>query len=144
MRKLILPLLVMVVGLGSCNMANDDDYKNVADDMCNCVNKNVTGLSKEFKEIYSKYGAGDQATLEAKMQEYMMNDFEGAMKDMGQMEQVGAKIETCMKDSKKKYKELYTSDNEKEVQNKVLKELKDAKGCELSYALFSMGMKAGK
>ena len=95
MKKFILPLLVMTVALGSCNMANEDDYKNLATDMCDCVNKNVTGLSPEVRDIYVKY-AEDPNQMQTKMQEYYMNHMDAAAKDMAVMEKVGENIDNCV------------------------------------------------
>ena|SRR6218665_551298 len=142
MKKLILPLLVMTAALGSCNMANEDDYKNLATDMCDCVNKNVTGLSPEVRDIYVKY-AEDPNEMQTKMQEYYMNHMDAAAKDMAAMEKVGENIDKCVEKLEKKYEDLYTSDDKKEVENKIVKILATEKGCELTHALFTIASREG-
>lgn len=144
MKKIILPLVALTtLALGSCNMANDDDYKNLATDMCDCVNKNTKGLSPEMQDIFKNY-ANDPNMMQTKMQEYTMNNMEAAMKDMEKMEKIGTDIEACAKDLEKKYDNLYTADNEKEVEKKMIEILKKEKGCELTYALFQIASREGK
>src|SRR5688572_247474 len=87
MKKFILPLLALTIALGSCNMANDDDYKNLSKDMCDCVNKNSKGLSTGMRDAIIKSSA-DGADMEAMMQEQVMKNPEQGMKDVEAIMQV--------------------------------------------------------
>lgn len=143
MKKFILPLLVMTVALGSCNMANDDDYKNLSKDMCDCVNKNAKGMSDGMRDVLIKSGK-DGSNMEALMQEHMMKNPEQGMEDINALTKIGEGMDACVNDLEKKYKDIYTNDSEKEVQEKVIAILKAEKGCELTYALMQIGLREGK
>ena len=143
MKKFILPLLVMTVALGSCNMANDDDYKNLSKDMCDCVNKNGKDLSDGMRDVLIKSGK-DGSQMETLMQEHFMKDPAAAAQDISALEKIGTEMDACVADLEKKYDKIYTTDKEDEVKKKVLDILAKEKGCELTYALMQIGLREGK
>lgn len=140
MKKFILPLLGLTLALGSCNMANDDDYKNMAKDMCDCVNKHADGISDGMRDAIIN-SSKDGANMEAVVQAQVMKDPEQGMKDVEAIMAVAEGVDQCGKDIEKKYKDVYTSETEKEVQDKLIKVLEKEKGCEFTYALMKIGMK---
>jgi hypothetical protein len=142
MKKFILPLFVMTLALGSCNMANEDDYKNLAKDMCDCVNKHAAGLSDGMRETLIA-ASKDGADSEKLMGDQIMKDVEQGLKDQQALEKIGTEVETCISSLEKKYEDIYTDDTEAEIQKKIVAELKIAKGCELTHALIKISQKAG-
>lgn len=142
MKKFIFPLFIMTLTLGSCNMANDDDYKNLAKDMCDCVNKHATGLSDGMRNVLIESGkdGADGAKL---MEEYYKKDLEQGLKDQQALEKIGVESDECITNLQKKYADINTNDSEAEVQNKLIAELKKQKGCELTHALIKISQKAG-
>src|SRR3989344_6011342 len=102
MKKLFYILLAPVVlSLGACNMADDSDYENMANDICDCVNKNTDGISDG---------------IETANQEIAMEDPAQAMKDAEEMMGLQANMTKCGEDLEKKYEKVYSSDTEAEVQ----------------------------
>lgn len=140
MKKFILPLLGLTLALGSCNMANDDDYKNMAKDMCDCVNKHADGLSAGMREAIIA-SSKDGANMEAVVQAQVMKDPEQGMKDVEAIMAVAEGVEQCGKDIEKKYKDVYTDKTQTEVEKKLIDVLKAEKGCDFTYALMKIGMK---
>src|SRR3989338_4295504 len=120
MKKLFYILLAPVVlSLGACNMADDSDYENMANDICDCVNsgKNV----------------------ETAIQEIAMEDPAQAMKDAEEMMGLEAGMTKCGEDLEKKYENVYSSDTEAEVQKKLVETLKKNKSCAFTYAMYKLG-----
>lgn len=143
MKKFILPLFVIALTLGSCNMANDDDYDNLAKDMCDCVNKHATGLSDGMRQTLIA-ASKDGADSDKLMSDQIMKDVEQGMKDQQILIKISEEVGKCEEDLKKKYEDINTSDTEAVVQEKILKALKVQKGCELGYSLAAIGLKAEK
>jgi len=140
MKRFILPLLGLTLALGSCNMANDDDYKNMSKDMCDCVNKNSNGISAGMRDAIIK-ASKDGANMESLVQEQVMKDPEQGMKDVEAIMGLAEGMEKCGTDLETKYKDVYTNDTEKEVQDKLMKIIETEKGCEFTAALMKIGMK---
>jgi len=139
MKKLFYVLLCpIVLSLASCNIADDKDYENMAADFCGCVNKNTTGVSDGMKKAIEK-AVNDGKDLETAMTEHMSKDLTQGMKDAQAMTQLQVGIESCMNDLEKKYKNVYSSDTEEEVQNKLIKTLEASKDCGFTYAIFKLG-----
>src|SRR3989338_5563569 len=115
MKKLFYILLAPVVlSLGACNMADDSDYENMANDICDCVNKNTDGISEGMKTaIVDAVNSGKN--VETAIQEIAMEDPE------------------------KKYENVYSSDTEAEVQKKLVETLKKNKSCAFTYAMYKLG-----
>ena len=143
MKKFILPLLVLTLALGSCNMANDDDYKNLSKDLCDCVNTNAKDLSPAMREAIIKSDASGSG-IEQVMTEAMAKDPEQGMKDYTAIMTLVNGMGTCVKDLEKKYKDIYTNDSEAEMQKKLLEVFKQEKGCDLTYAIMKMGLEEQK
>ncbi|XOV66839.1 MAG: hypothetical protein ACFHU9_14530 [Fluviicola sp.] len=137
-KLLILPVLAMA--LFACNMASDEDYKNMAQDVCDCINKSAGGVSDKGMDIILDSG-GDQQKIMDGFQSYAMEDMAGATADMQAFEKFGSEAGTCIENLKDKYDDVYTSDNEEEVQDKMLEAMKGLKGCGDSYKLLDMSLK---
>lgn len=144
MKKLFLLLsLSSAVLVTSCNMASEADYNAMAKDMCDCVTKSSSGISDEMKNALVK-SEKDGTDMQQAMTEVMMKDMEKGMADAQAMIDLGQEMETCSKDLEKKYNEVYTTESQDVVIEKVLTALKAQKGCEFTYALMKMGAKEMK
>lgn len=145
MKKLLYPLagLALVVSVASCNMAGEEDYSALSKDMCDCVEKSTANMSDGMRTAVvdaSKNGKDFQASL----MEYMMKDPEAAQKDAEILGNMGTDLDKCGKDLETKYKDIYTNDTEKQVQDKLMKAMEKEKGCEFTYALMKIGMSMQK
>ncbi len=139
MKKLFYILIAPVVlSLGSCNMADDSDYENMATDICDCVNKNTGGISEGMKTaIVDAVNSGKD--VETAIQEVAMKDPAQAMKDAEEMMGLEAGMTKCGEDLEKKYENVYSSDSEAEVQKKLVETLKKNKSCAFTYAMYKLG-----
>ncbi|ASS49355.1 MAG: hypothetical protein A3D31_03475 [Candidatus Fluviicola riflensis] len=139
MKKLFYILLAPVVlSLGACNMADDSDYENMANDICDCVNKNTDGISEGMKTaIVDAVNSGKN--VETAIQEIAMEDPAQAMKDAEEMMGLEAGMTKCGEDLEKKYENVYSSDTEAEVQKKLVETLKKNKSCAFTYAMYKLG-----
>lgn len=139
MKKLFYFALPLALGLGACNMAGDEDYDNMANDICDCMNKNTASVSDGMKSaIIDAVSSGKNA--EQAMQEIAMKDPEQAMKDGQAMIDAGPKVETCITDLEKKYENVYSNETESEVEKRLLETLKKNKSCEWTYSLYKMSV----
>ncbi|MCR9172392.1 MAG: hypothetical protein NXI10_07880 [bacterium] len=137
-KLLILPVLSLI--LFSCGNTTEEDYKNMAQDSCDCVNKATAQLSPRMQDILNEFG-GDQARMESMMAEYAMEDQAAAMEDAQKFQ--GAVINdftTCLDGVQKKYSDKFTTDSDEEVQKKMLDILKDLDGCASSYGMVKMAI----
>lgn len=142
MKKLIYPIACLaLVAVSSCNMAGNDDYENLSNDMCACVNDASAGVSDEMKNTIVNAEKNGQ-DIQTAIGEMAAKNPEKAMADGTKMMEIGPKIEKCAKDLEVKYKDIYTTDNEKQVQEKLLETFKGNKGCEFTYALMKLGLSA--
>jgi uncharacterized protein YifE (UPF0438 family) len=120
-------------------MADEADYENMATDICDCVNKNTTGISDGMKNTFvdaMKNGKDFQAAVT----EYVMKNPEVGMKDAEAMTQLESGMESCMNDLEKKYDKVYSNETEEEVQKKLVAKLEENKDCSFTYAIVKLGM----
>lgn len=139
MKKLLYLALPVALGLGACNMAGDEDYDNMANDICDCMNKNTASVSDGMKTAIIDAVSSNKNPEQA-MQEIAMKDPEQAMKDGQAMIDAGPKVETCITDLEKKYENVYSNETESEVEKRLLETLKKNKSCEWTYALYKMSV----
>ncbi|GAB5416607.1 MAG: hypothetical protein Crog4KO_34310 [Crocinitomicaceae bacterium] len=141
MKKLfILPALAL--SLFACNVADDADYKALAKDACDCVNKSTDQLSPEMMQVIVD-SEGDETKLQELMAAYASENPMQAMQDAQAMQgSMVTDITTCMEGLEKKYDDVYSTDSEAEIQKKILDELKAMDDCKSSYAFMKMGMGA--
>jgi hypothetical protein len=141
MKKLLLLLAVSgTVLVTSCNTATDADYDAMAQDMCDCVNKSSTGISDNMKDAIIK-SEKDGTDMQAAVTEVMMKDLKTGMADAQAMQDLGTEMQDCSKDLEKKYDQVYTTETEDQVIEKLLNSLKAKQGCEFTYAIMKMGAK---
>jgi hypothetical protein len=120
-------------------MADEADYENMATDMCDCVNKNSTGISDGMKNTFvdaMKSGKDFQTAVT----EYVIKNPEVGMKDAEEMTKLEGGMESCMNDLEKKYDNVYSNESEEEVQKKLIAKLEKNKDCEFTYAIVKLGM----
>jgi len=139
MKKLIYLLCPAILALGACNVADDKDYDNMAADICDCVNKSTTGISDGMKSTLIQADK-EGKDLQTAVTEYMMKDPEQGMKDAEAMMGLETGMSGCMKDLEKKYNDVYSTESEKEVQDKLMAKLKTNKDCAFTYTIAKMGM----
>lgn len=140
MKKLFIPATFFLFILSSCSNA---DPKKMAEELCDCV-KSKKKISTEAKNIVLKA---------AKSDDFQSSYMEGllAIEDETEREEVQAELTTimesfsskktqqCAESIDKKYK-VYKS-QEKEMQQKLIDEMENVKGCEVYAAVVRVGMK---
>ena len=138
--KNLLFIATVLVGLSACNMADDADYKGMASDMCGCFNDATAGLSDEGRKAIEDAGQND-TDMQAALMEYAQENPMQAMQDGQVLSSLGeADVMACISDLEKKYDDVYTTDSEKEVQDKLMEVMKDMKECKLTYAFVKAGL----
>lgn len=119
--------------------ASREDYVELAQDMCGCVESNAKGLSPGMREVLIKSGY-DPSQMEALMQEFMMEHLEEGMNDIEVLQNIGDGMDKCVNKLSKKYKNIYSHQTEEEIQAMLVDILGEEKGCELTYALMMIGL----
>jgi hypothetical protein len=138
MRK-VFYLTAGLMIFSACNMAGEEDYKNVAKDLCDCTAKSSSAISPEMSKAIvesSKSGKDIEAVMKAKAEADPML----ALKDAEGLMKYASALQKCTKDLEGKYKDLQTLDKDKEVQDKMLKAFEEQKGCELTAAMMKLGL----
>jgi hypothetical protein len=136
-KLLILPVLAMA--LFACNIASEEDYDNMAKDMCDCIEGSMEGMSDRGKQIIGD-SEGDATKLQEGLLSYMMEDSQAAQADIAVMEVMDAKMEACNDKLEKKYDNVYSSESEDEVLKKLIEAVnKLDDGCKASKALLNAG-----
>ena len=118
-------------------MANDDDYKNLANDLCDCVNKNSKDISPEMREKIIQ-SAEKGMEIEKVLKDAIQDDPDKGMKDYHAVMAFMEHVQTCVTGLEKKYKDIYTADSEEEMQKKLIDVFKAEKDCDLTYAIKRM------
>jgi hypothetical protein len=137
-KLLILPLLAL--SLFACNVADDADYAALAKDTCDCVNKSTEQLSPEMMQVIAD-SDGDQTKMQELMGVYASENPMQAMNDAQVMQgTMVQELTSCIDGLKSKYDDVYSTDSDEEVQDKILEELKSMDDCKSSYAFMKMGM----
>ena len=127
--------------LFSCqNIASEKDYKNVTKDVCQCITKVTDKISPQLLNIIA-LSSSDEKAAEAAMAQYMEDDPMNALTEIMVIDSLGKSMESCISDLEKKYGDLYSLENDKEIQNKVLEIMKNDKSCSTAYGLMKLGFK---
>lgn len=124
----------------ACNLAGDDDYKNVAKDLCDCSSKSSSAVSPDLQKaiIEASKNGGD---IDEAMKKIANEDPIAAMKDAEGLMKYATDFEKCSKDLEKKYKDLKTLDKDKEIQDKMIKAFEESSNCELTTAMMKIGLR---
>jgi hypothetical protein len=142
MRKINFLLgAALTLVMTACNLAGSDDYANMARDTCDCVNKHSSALSEDFKNLVINSN-GDMTKFQNGMTEYMEQNPEKAMELGESASKFGTDFEACMETLKKKYDNVYSHEDEKTVQNKLMDALKSDGDCKFTYALMKIGLQS--
>ena len=144
MKKLIFLVAVSsAVFLTSFIDKSNPDYDEMAQDLCDCVNKSSTRISDELKKIIIRSEL-EGSDLETTLTNYIINDLnpDSAMVQVEALVELGDKMGVCSEELEKKYQHIYTTETESEVLRKTLAILKAKQGCEFTYAIMQIGAKA--
>jgi hypothetical protein len=140
MMKLFIPATFLFFLLSACSNA---DPKKMAEELCNCV-KSKKKISAEAKNIVMK--AAKSKDFQSTYQEELLaiedeTEREEVQTELMTMMQVfqSKKTQQCAEAIDKKYK-VYKS-QEKEMQQKLVEEMENVKGCEVYAAVVKVGMK---
>lgn len=138
-KLLILPALALM--LFSCGGGDsEENFKALSKDACDCVNKSTEQLSPEMIKVLED-SDGDQQKMQELMGEYAAANPTQAMEDATLMQ--GDMMNTmvsCLDDVQKEYADSFEGLTDKEVQEKMLVELKSMDGCKSSYTLVKMAI----
>jgi len=141
-KLLILPVLVMA--LFACNMASEEDYNNMAKDMCDCVEVSLEGMSDRGKQIM-KDSDGDDTKMQQDFMTYMLEDSEGANSDMQVLTKMESSLSGCAEKLEKKYDNVYSTESEDEVMKKLIAAVNNLDdGCKITKMLINAGYNAQK
>lgn len=140
MKRFFIPATLFIFLLSACSNA---DPKKMAEELCDCV-KSKKKISTEAKNIVLK--AAKSKDFQSTYQEELL-----AIEDETEREEVqtelmnvlqsfqSKKTQQCAEAIDKKYK-VYKS-QEKEMQQKLVNEMENVKGCEVYAAVVKVGMK---
>ncbi|MDP4637575.1 MAG: hypothetical protein NWS43_06965 [Crocinitomicaceae bacterium] len=143
MKKILFLALPLALGFSSCNVAGEEDYANLSNDMCDCMNQSTTQVSATTKEaIIDAMNTGK--SMDDAMMELAEKDPMQTMADGQHLIEAGPKFEKCFASMEKKYDDLYTTAEESEIMNRLLETLKKNESCEWTSALVQMGIQAEK
>ncbi|MFZ9587936.1 MAG: hypothetical protein ACO29U_10075 [Crocinitomicaceae bacterium] len=143
MKKMFYLVLPLALGFSACNMAGEQDYTNLSNDMCDCMNQSTTEVSAQTKEAI--IGAMESGkSIDVAMTELAEKDPMQAITDGQHLMEAGPKFEKCFASMEKKYDELYTTETEQQIMDKLLETLKNNQSCKWTYALVELGMQAEK
>ena len=132
-------LFISALFLG-CNYANEEDFENLAVDMCDCFSDVTSELSPRGTEIFLD-AANEGSDYRESFKEYMSEDPDAAYNDQIVLLKMADKKTTkCIKNLEKRYKKLYSLKTEKEIQKELIQQLDGKKGCELTQAIAKMSL----
>lgn len=138
--KALLFISTLCLGLAACNTANDSDYEAIASDLCDCFNESTVGLSDETKNalVAADKNGGDILTA---VTDHFMENPDLAVSDGAIITKAGEELEsTCLVELETKYDNVYSTENEQEIQKKLLEALAKKKGCEFTHSIMSLGL----
>jgi hypothetical protein len=137
-KLLILPLLALT--LFSCGSDSEEDFKALSQDACDCVNESTKELSPEMIKVLAD-SEGDQAKMEKLMGDYAEANPMQAMQDATLMQgEMINNMTTCLDGVQKKYADSFDGMTDKEVQEKMMEQLKGMEDCKSSYTLVKMAI----
>ena len=128
-------LAMLLIGLLSCNDADDADYKEMVTEKCTCYNEATADLSEGGREAIIEAGKND-SDPEIALTEYSNENPIIGMKDgsiLNGLRKGG--VSNCLSRIETKFKNAKTSDSKAESKEKVKNLMKKMKVCELTYAL---------
>lgn len=137
MKKHFYFVLLSVVSIGSCNLANDDDYANVAEDLCSCVNSKSEDISQGMKTALIEATEKNQSMTDA-METFTEQNPDMTANDLIAISLLGEKIEDCNKDLEVKYKDVYTNESDYEIERRLLEALRENDNCKWTYSLIKI------
>jgi len=142
MKTLLYIIFIVLAGTGFSQtekkVATPEDYREMAEDMCGCVNKYANKISHGMREAIIQAGMNPES-MEVIIQEQVMKDPEQGMKDVEAITNLAEGMGKCGKNIDKKYKNLTLDADAAEVQQILLETMKSQKGCEFTYALMVIG-----
>lgn len=143
MKTFFLILLSSIVFTSCQDIADEQDYVNASNDMCDCVKKSTNMVSDECKSAMIE-GVKSGKSMDEVMASIVKDNPEQLLKDASILMEAGPKIEKCMKSLEKKYENIYSKESETEILERMIKTLEKNKSCEWTYSLIKIGMQAEK
>ena len=142
-KQLLLPIVLVSIFLGSCQTANESDYNNVAQDICQCSSGYTSTISENYKKTIID-AAKNNKGLDEVMKEMMQTEDSTVANlmivDALQAAGLGIKLDSCINSLDSKYAYLKTKENEKEVQEKMMNALMQQKDCEFLAAFMKLAL----
>lgn len=138
--KNILLIPVLALALVACNFASDEDYANLAQDTCDCLNQSTQGLSERARQLFIDAG-GDVAQIEKGFKEYTEADPLAAMADAKVIQSLEeSELKECLASVETKYDHLYSSESQDVIIEKILKYLDESDDCKFSASVMRAGL----
>lgn len=132
------------MSLFACNMASQEDYDNMAKDMCGCVEESLEGMSDRGKQIMED-SDGDDVKMQEDFMAYMIEDSEGAEADMMVLGKMRLSLTSCGEKLEKKYDDVYSNESEDEIMKKLVEAVNNLDdGCKITKILINAGYEASK
>ncbi len=122
--------------LFSCKVAGKEEFDAMANDFCTCVNKQSNVLSEKLKNTIIDAKKSNANVNEA-IANYSRNHPENSLSEAKNLLKFSTVLTKCQKNTQKKYKDLYTMDNNSEVQKKFMKAINELPNCELSKSIIT-------
>ncbi|HEV7334229.1 MAG TPA: hypothetical protein VGN63_24565 [Flavisolibacter sp.] len=107
-------------------------------EMCACINSSLKGMSPKIQQIFIRAGNSERP-LQVLQNEIVTISDQEQMELFEQLQRFSTEpqLQKCSEDIRKKYG---LDDNDKAAQERVLREARVNKDCELVYALIKIGM----
>lgn len=121
---------------------SEPDFNEMAQDICNCVNESSDGISDKLKTLIIQ-SEKDGTDLEIALQNYLIEDeSDAATEDVRNLDELGDNMEICAAQIEEKYSTVFSSQSEEQIIKNLIGILKGKQGCEFTYALIQLGVKA--
>lgn len=120
---------------------SEQDYKDMAQDACDCVNNATAQLSPRMQKILNEFD-GDEEKMKQLMVDYTIDDQTAALEDAQKFQgPVIIDFTTCLDGVQKKYDDKFTTDSDDEIKQKMVDILKELEGCSSSYGMVKMAIR---
>lgn len=137
--KNLLFITTLLIGLSACNTASDEDYGNIAKDLCECVNQSTAGFSSETITVMVDAAKNNENIMEVITAHFTENP-SLAMSDGMIMQKAAEEMQNkCIPEIQEKYSDVYST-SEKDSQDKLLEALTKPDGCGLTHAIMMLGV----
>lgn len=122
----------------SCSKDGDQVYRNLAKDLCACVNDKSLGLKPQAEEGFIRFSSSG-GDLEEEMKKIFPQDSMMALRQVKILEKLPENWTYCVDEVSKNYVDVYAAEDQKKAAELLISAIKKDSSCSLCYALISVG-----